>query len=430
MLPISIRVNQLGALRNSDISIYPVMIFSGQSGLGKSHLALLVHYIYALLLSPLRLNAFFEQYFPYNTLHPKMQGKGEIVRFEKNKLECWMAEDAKSYLREMLRCHSLPVDVRFFFDSKVPEYFVISYEEELSGLTDNETVDVRLVCDSLSMLAVRQNLDLIQYDNRTVEKESPFSFLTRHYLKQLLLSSYESIKQDVILPPARAVALTEFVKVDKGLYKSYIDWLASASRTGERKADKYHKVAECLHAIMEGEVRLKDTLNYVYKMSKGTEVPVTVAASSVRELAPLQFLIENDPSGAVVLLEEPETNLHAEKQRKMAEIVSLLASYGAHLQITTHSDYFLRRINELIALSRFAGDSELISKIRERVDIDEELAFPVDRIAHYILERRENGSSEAVEDSEIKDGLSFSAFKKAIIDGLEMSELFNDYGEN
>ena len=44
-----------------------------------------------------------------------MQGKGDIVQFSKSSLQEWMAEDAKSYLREMLRYPLLPIDVQFFF---------------------------------------------------------------------------------------------------------------------------------------------------------------------------------------------------------------------------------------------------------------------------------------------------------------------------
>ena len=59
MEPINIHINNLGAIANSDITITPVMIFSGESGLGKSYAAILCHYIFDFLLSPVRLNRFF-----------------------------------------------------------------------------------------------------------------------------------------------------------------------------------------------------------------------------------------------------------------------------------------------------------------------------------------------------------------------------------
>ena len=46
---ISIHIDSLGPIRNADIDIRPLMIFTGESGLGKSYLACLANYTYALL---------------------------------------------------------------------------------------------------------------------------------------------------------------------------------------------------------------------------------------------------------------------------------------------------------------------------------------------------------------------------------------------
>jgi len=430
MLPVSIYINQLGALRDSKIDIYPVMIFSGESGLGKSHLALLAHYIFALLLSPLRLHEFFKKSFPYNELHPKMQGKGDIVQFSKSSLQEWMAEDAKSYLREMLRYPLLPIDVQFFLGDKIPDEFIISYEEGMSGMEGSETVDVTLSCGGLSMLASRQDLFIMQYDKESVEQESPFSFLIRHCLKKYLLDDFKRLTEDVILPPARAVALTEFVGVDKGLYKSYVDWLRPASRLRD-KTPEHDSLRSFMREVIEGEVHMEDSVNYVYKKNNGVEMPITGAASSVRELAPLQFLVENDPSRAAVLLEEPETNLQAKKQRTMAELVSLLASSGTQLQITTHSDYFIRRLNELVNLGNYKGilDKKELDKLSELLHTPLELAFPSpsENLAHYMLVRNNAGFSEAVLDTNVKNGLSFETFRNTLLEGLNNADILDEY---
>lgn len=363
-----------------------------------------------------------------------MQGKGTIVKFRKEDFEKWMAEDAKNYLREMLRYPSLPIDIKFTLGQEVPEVFVINYEEELSGLSEAETVGVRLMCSGLSMLATRHDLRMMQYEKNSVQQESPFAFLIRHRLKIFLLGDYKKLTDDVILPPARAVALTEFMEVDKGLYKSYIDWLRPASRASEEKHE-FNFLRTRLQEVMEGEVRMVDTLNYVYKKKDGTEMPVTGAASSVRELTPLQFLVENtNPSRAAVLLEEPETNLHAQKQRDMAEIVSLLASAGTQLQITTHSDYFLRRINELIILGNLKNliSSEDFKSLCSQIKTNPNLAFPEasNTLAHYLLKRREDGTTEVKKDLDVEKGLSFEAFKDPILKGLDAADILEEFGES
>ena len=56
---IKVRVDQLGRIRDSEIWLSPLMVFSGESGLAKSYLALLCHYFFELLVNTNRLNHFF-----------------------------------------------------------------------------------------------------------------------------------------------------------------------------------------------------------------------------------------------------------------------------------------------------------------------------------------------------------------------------------
>ena len=58
MKSIKIQINRLGAVQNSTLELKPLMIFSGESGLGKSYVAILVRYFYKLLAES-RLQGFF-----------------------------------------------------------------------------------------------------------------------------------------------------------------------------------------------------------------------------------------------------------------------------------------------------------------------------------------------------------------------------------
>jgi predicted ATPase len=73
----------------------------------------------------------------------------------------------------------------------------------------------------------------------------------------------------------------------------------------------------------------------------------------VSELAPvilfLKYLVE---PGDLLILEEPESHLHPAIQRQMARGIARLVNSGVKVLITTHSDYFVAQINNLIRLSR------------------------------------------------------------------------------
>ena len=58
---ITIHINRLGAIRDSVVKLKPIMIFSGESGLGKSYMAMLCHYVFIVLLDKERFNRFFIQ---------------------------------------------------------------------------------------------------------------------------------------------------------------------------------------------------------------------------------------------------------------------------------------------------------------------------------------------------------------------------------
>lgn len=62
MKPITIKIHQLGKVKDSDIEILPFVIFSGESGLGKSYMAMLCHYFYEVLLDTTRINSFLNKF--------------------------------------------------------------------------------------------------------------------------------------------------------------------------------------------------------------------------------------------------------------------------------------------------------------------------------------------------------------------------------
>ena len=104
-----------------------------------------------------------------------------------------------------------------------------------------------------------------------------------------------------------------------------------------------------LNEILEGRVYQEDA-SYMYE-TRGDKIPISAAASSIRELAPLTLYLSNvNISTAAILMEEPEAHLHPLKQRMMGDVLSMMVASKAIVQITTHSDYLLKRLNELIAL--------------------------------------------------------------------------------
>lgn len=91
-------------------------------------------------------------------------------------------------------------------------------------------------------------------------------------------------------------------------------------------------------------------------------------SSMVSELAPvilfLKYLVR---PGDLLILEEPEAHLHPASQRRMAQGIVRLVNAGVRVLITTHSDYFLNQVNNLMRIE-YASDPWLEQAGFERAD--------------------------------------------------------------
>ncbi|MXZ25342.1 MAG: AAA family ATPase [Caldilineaceae bacterium SB0665_bin_21] len=78
-------------------------------------------------------------------------------------------------------------------------------------------------------------------------------------------------------------------------------------------------------------------------------IPLADSSSMVTELAPLVVYLRGFVrSGHTLIIEEPEAHLHPEVQTKVALAIARMVRAGIRLVITTHSDWLLAEISNLI----------------------------------------------------------------------------------
>ena len=246
-----------------------------------------------------------------------------------------------------------------------------------------------------------------------------------------IFEDFKSLKYEFVMPPSRGPMLTEKVTNVTGLYQEYSKGLDMLNKASMRPTDESHKALELLQSVLEGEVTREESA-YFYKMTDSIDsdvIPLSSAAASIREIAPLQFLVQKtDVSKVSVLVEEPEAHLHPTKQRMMADIISCLAHCGTFLQITTHSDYFLHRFNEIYLYGFLKSKIEEQSRIEalaEKLGVCPEIDLQSVRINAYLLQKREDGSSYA-ELQNIDDGIPFESFFDALKSSVINQSLIED----
>lgn len=416
---IKIRIDQLGRIRDSEILVSPLMVFSGESGLGKSYLALLCHYFFELLINTSRLNHFFvDNNIDFNVLSKDFKDAGTALEIKKQDLEAWMAKDAILYLRYMLGYDGISGQIEITLPESVPDTMAFTYKKELTGLVNEEDIYTIL---SLGNLRFR-------IQEKTQFDESPFAFLLRFVMIDYIFGNYQMLDSTFVLPPSRGPILTEQIIPTTGMYSEFLNDMAGLNRIKPRPDTASEIVLKLFRTILEGEVNKEET-TYIYTTNDAS-MPVSAAAASIREIAPLQILAKKqDVSRCAILVEEPEAHLHPLKQRMMADIIGALSHNGAIMQITTHSDYFLRRLNELIMFAKAIKTVDEPDKLRtlsEKVNIVEDMSIDESIVGAYLLRKQADNTSIAVK-QDISNGIPFSAFRDAILDNMNYQDILGDF---
>ncbi len=148
-------------------------------------------------------------------------------------------------------------------------------------------------------------------------------------------------------------------------------------------------ILEDFEAIIDGKyvVSTKDELLYKPN-NKELKLTMDESSSSIRALLNIGFYLNHIAQpGDLLMIDEPELNLHPENQRKLARIFSKLTKVGIKIFITTHSDYIIKELSTLIMLNNAQHGDNRLKKIveQEKIHLDELLAH--DKVKVYIAEK-------------------------------------------
>jgi len=135
--------------------------------------------------------------------------------------------------------------------------------------------------------------------------------------------------------------------------------------------------------IIGGKYRVvRDELYYVPRANKQLRLTMHQSSSAVRSLLDIGFYLRHvaEP-GNLLIVDEPELNLHPENQRRLARLFARLVNIGIKVFITTHSDYIIKELNTLIMLK---PRTDRMKKVMEQYHYTEaELLSPEQVQAYY-----------------------------------------------
>lgn len=100
--------------------------------------------------------------------------------------------------------------------------------------------------------------------------------------------------------------------------------------------------------------------------TRGVKLNMGESSSSVRSLLEVGFYLKHiAQKGDLLMIDEPELNLHPENQRKFAKLLVRLVNIGIKVFITTHSDYIIKELNTLIMFN-YKKESDVIKGVMKK----------------------------------------------------------------
>ena len=165
----------------------------------------------------------------------------------------------------------------------------------------------------------------------------------------------------------------------------------------ERIKKKFEKELEFYdNNIIEGHINAKTQQGLAYNANSGEAVPMYLASAMVNELAPIYLATTSTSFYDRFIIDEIEASLHPEKQMELVRFLNRLYNKGKSFVISTHSDTFVSRINNLSILAEYVGktkDTEAVSKFGIEM---EDMVSQKDLFVYEFI-KKNNGKSEVKE---------------------------------
>lgn len=152
--------------------------------------------------------------------------------------------------------------------------------------------------------------------------------------------------------------------------QDYIHFLSKLV-THKRQKSIYRDYAQNIQKnILKGKYDVDNSGNifFIPYRSNNKKLPLHFTSSTVKTLFGLVFYLEHlAEDGDCLIIDEPELSLHPDNQREVAKVLAQLVNNGLKVIVSTHSDYFIRELNNLIMLktmleNEFSGVIDLQKK--------------------------------------------------------------------
>ena len=410
---IVIHINEYGPIRDAEIKFYPLLLFTGNSNLGKSY----VNYLFYFLMQALSWSMFQDLVEKkYNKLN--FSKENNSFSFSENDFRKWLVENAQPFLANFLGDKELKCDVSFSLgldelleNGKIAVLYHREQKQENDDMPfDNlvSTININGEVSSKLMFASDKKIEIQRLTNTIAI-----------YVQKKLFG--HTVLKRVILPPGRGsyvgetCSAKEMIASQAGMYRLFLnDYDLALHGVGDNKTPDEQFFVERVKTLVDGDLITEDSKQFLL-LKNGRKLPLTAAASSIKELSPFLFYLKNwSRYSFSYCMEEPEAHLHPTMQMSIADLLAACINKEMFLQLTTHSDYFLQRINQLILLGKFREqDKDAYEKFRTEHKLNSRFYLDSNDVACYFF--HEKAGNVVIDKLEYEEnGLPLATFFGAV----------------
>ena len=401
---IRIIIDKLGPITDSEIVFKPFMVFTGESGLGKSYTALLWYNLITSL-TPMRLQEFITK---------KINGSvKEELTFKFKDFRMWLNQNTAAFFGYLLGNNNFDCKVNYVFetDDDKPVEMKRLHDEDASGFT---------------RYSINGDIDVFPLDLE--DNVLMMSFSLHGYLSELCFG--KNYLRPLILPPARAAFMGANTTSPIGMYRDFLAQLDDLKTPSRIISPDNQFFVNYIAKLSDGEIVLENGSVFL-QFESGEKIPVSAAASSVKELMPFLLMLQNGKIRQYnsLLFEEPEAHVHPKKQFLLMDMLARCCNKGMLIQMTTHSDYLLGRMNQLLVLGKIREKSmEAFEIFCKEHQFNKNLYLHTEQIGGYYF-KREN-DRVVIEEQDLSLGLPFNSFENTVKSQMELSADINDLAES
>ena len=406
-----IKIKNLGALKQAEFTLGDLTIICGGNNTGKTYAT---YALFGFLLTWRRMFAI-----EINDEKIEQLLSEGVIRLEiqdyTNQVAKTISEGCQAYTQQLPKTFAAPADI-----FKETEFSVSLNSENIS--LDSQ-LDRKIGSEEVALFSTTKSRDSTELVvTLLVEKEKVK--IPMEILKHVISNDLKDIIFAKVFPRpfiasaertgaaifrkelnfARNRLLEEMGQVDKKidpmelLFKDYEDYalpiktnvdftrtLETVSKKTSFVAEKHPDILKNFADIIGGEytVTRNDELYYVPR-GKRIKLSMDESSSAVRSLLDIGFYLRHEAEyGDLLMVDEPELNLHPENQRRVARLFAQLINLGIKVFITTHSDYIIKELNTLIMLNQ---DKPYIRRIAEEEGYASGELLSSDKVKVYIAE--------------------------------------------